>query len=95
MDNLATHKTKTIRDWFARHPRWHVHFTPDIGLLVQPSRAFLRLAHRPAATPRRAPLDPGNSKLPFWIDAVNDDPRLFRWTKSAAVFPRNHPALLP
>ena len=28
MDNYGTHKTKLIRDWFARRPRWHVHFTP-------------------------------------------------------------------
>ena len=27
-DNLATHKTPAIRDWLARHPRFHVHFTP-------------------------------------------------------------------
>jgi len=28
MDNYATHKTPAIRAWFARRPRWHVHFTP-------------------------------------------------------------------
>ena len=28
MDNYGTHKTKLIRDWFAKRPRWHVHFTP-------------------------------------------------------------------
>jgi transposase len=28
MDNYATHKTPAIRKWFARRPRWHVHFTP-------------------------------------------------------------------
>jgi transposase len=28
MDNYATHKTPAIRTWFARHPRWHIHFTP-------------------------------------------------------------------
>jgi transposase len=27
-DNLATHKTPAIRDWLARHPRFHLHFTP-------------------------------------------------------------------
>lgn len=28
MDNYATHKTKPIRDWLAKRPRWrHVHFT--------------------------------------------------------------------
>ena len=28
MDNYATHKTPAIRNWLARHPHWHVHFTP-------------------------------------------------------------------
>jgi transposase len=28
MDNYGTHKTPTIRNWFACHPRFHVHFTP-------------------------------------------------------------------
>ena len=27
-DNLATHKTPAISAWLARHPRFHVHFTP-------------------------------------------------------------------
>jgi transposase len=27
-DNLATYKTPAIRDWLARHPRFHLHFTP-------------------------------------------------------------------
>jgi transposase len=36
MDNDATHKTKPIRDWLAKHPRWHVHFTPT-GASRRPS----------------------------------------------------------
>ena len=28
MDNYGTHKTPSIKSWFARHPRFHVHFTP-------------------------------------------------------------------
>ncbi|MCX0275267.1 transposase [Nocardia zapadnayensis] len=27
-DNLATHKTPIVNEWLARHPRFHVHFTP-------------------------------------------------------------------
>ncbi len=27
-DNYGTHKTPAIQDWLARHPRFHVHFTP-------------------------------------------------------------------
>src|SRR5277367_927060 len=26
LDNYATHKTKEIRAWFVRHPRYHLHF---------------------------------------------------------------------
>ena len=28
MDNYSTHKTKLIRNWFAKRPRWHVHTRP-------------------------------------------------------------------
>ncbi len=28
LDNYGTHKTARIRGWLARHPRFHVHFTP-------------------------------------------------------------------
>src|SRR4051812_48143726 len=28
VDNYGTHKTATIRKWFAKRPRFHVHFTP-------------------------------------------------------------------
>jgi DDE superfamily endonuclease len=28
MDNYATHKHPTVKSWLARHPRFHLHFTP-------------------------------------------------------------------
>jgi len=28
MDNYGTHKVAKVRSWLARHPRYHVHFTP-------------------------------------------------------------------
>ena len=31
MDNYGTHKTALIRNWFAKRPRFHVHFTPTYG----------------------------------------------------------------
>jgi hypothetical protein len=27
-DNLSTHKTPAVRNWLAKHPRFHIHFTP-------------------------------------------------------------------
>ena len=31
LDNYSTHKTAIIRKWFAKRPRFHVHFTPTYG----------------------------------------------------------------
>src|SRR5678816_2435265 len=31
MDNYGTHKTASIRNWFAKRPRFHMHFTPTYG----------------------------------------------------------------
>src|SRR5262249_27436063 len=39
LDNYGTHKTPTVRRWFARHPRFHVHFTPT-------SASWLNLVER-------------------------------------------------
>jgi hypothetical protein len=37
MDNYGTHKTPSIKAWFARHPRFHVHFTPTSASWLNPS----------------------------------------------------------
>jgi transposase len=39
MDNYGTHKVTKVRMWLARHPRYHVHFTPTSG-------SWLNLAER-------------------------------------------------
>jgi transposase len=31
MDNYGTHKVAKVQAWLARHPRYHVHFTPTSG----------------------------------------------------------------
>ena len=84
MDNYATHKTDAIRNWFAKRPRWHVHFTPTsaswinqverfFGLLTE--KQLRRGVHRSTADLEQA--------IHAYIDTVNDDPKPFRWTKSA------------
>ena len=47
MDNSGTHKTPSIKAWFARHPRFHVHFTPtSASWLNQVERWFATLTER-------------------------------------------------
>jgi transposase len=43
MDNYATHKTKPIRDWLLKRPRWHVHFTPTGASWINQVERFFAL----------------------------------------------------
>ena len=43
MDNASSHKTKSIRDWFAKRPRWHVHFTPTSSSWINQVERFFAL----------------------------------------------------
>ena len=46
MDNASTHKTDSVKRWFARRPRYHIHFTPTGAFLVESSGAVLRRNHQ-------------------------------------------------
>ncbi len=84
MDNLATHKTKAIRDWFARHPRWHVHFTPTSASWInQVERFFARLTEKQLRRGVHRSTQELEGAIVTYIDTVNADPKPFRWTKSA------------
>ena len=84
MDNASSHKTKLIRDWFAKRPRWHCHFTPTSASWINQVERFFALlteqqikrgAHRSTAELEAA--------IEQYINAYNREPRPFRWTKSA------------
>ena len=55
MDNYGTHKTPLIRNWFAKRPRFHVHFTPTYGSWDQPRRTLVRRAHQQTTAARCSP----------------------------------------
>ena len=47
MDNYGTHKTPKVKRWFARHPRYHLHFTPtSASWLNQVERFFAEITWR-------------------------------------------------
>jgi transposase len=43
MDNYGTHKTKLIHNWFAKRPRWHVHYTPTAASWINQIERFFAL----------------------------------------------------
>jgi len=84
LDNYTTHKTATIRNWFAKRPRFNPHFTPTysswlnlverwFGLLTE--KQIRRGSHTSVVQLERA--------IQEFIDATNDSPKPFVWTKTA------------
>lgn len=84
MDNYATHKTQIIRDWLAKRPRWHAHFTPTSASWInQVERFFALLTERQIRRGVHRNLDALHKAITSFVDRHNDNPKPFRWTKSA------------
>jgi transposase len=84
LDNYATHKTKEIRAWFLRHPRYHLHFTPThSSWLNQVARWFALLSQRQIKPGSHYSVRELESAILEFIDAHNEQPKPFVWTKSA------------
>lgn len=84
MDNYGTHKTQLIRNWFAKRPRWHVHFTPtSASWLNQVERFFALLTERALRRGVFSSVRELEAAIMAYIDATNADPGPFRWTKTA------------
>ena len=81
MDNYGTHKVDRVRNWFSRHPRYHVHFTPTSGSwlnLVErlfgevTERCVRRGSHTGVRQLEKAMLD--------YLAQRNRNPKPFVWT---------------
>jgi len=84
MDNYATHKAPTVRNWLLKRPHWHVHHTPtSASWLNQVERFFALLTDRQPRRGVHRSLASLHDAITAFIDQHNADPKPFRWTKSA------------
>jgi transposase/transcriptional regulator with XRE-family HTH domain len=83
-DNYATHNTPEIRTWLARHPRFHVHFTPTgSSWMNQVERWFGLLTDKLIRRGVHTSVQALENDIKGWIATWNDNPRPFTWTKTA------------
>ena len=80
----ARTRPPAIRNWFARHPRFHVHFTPtSASWLNQVERWFATLTQS-LHPPRHPSLHaPARASIKHYLELNNADPKPFVWTKTA------------
>ena len=84
MDNYGTHKTPAIKNWLARHPRFHVHFTPtSASWLNQVERWFATLTQKYIRRGTHRSTRQLEQAIRHYIKTNNDNPRPFVWSKTA------------
>jgi transposase len=84
LDNASTHKTPLIHHWLARHPRYHLHFTPT-------SASWINLVERWFSLLTERQLRRGVHRSTVALEAAirnylihyNQQPKPFRWKKTA------------
>src|SRR5881392_2095858 len=83
-DNLSTHKTPAIKAWLARHPRFHIHFTPTGSSWInQVERWFSYLTTDLLQGGVYKSVQTLEKDIRAWIKLWNADPKPFVWKKTA------------
>lgn len=84
VDNYGTHKTAMIRKWFAKRPRFHVHFTPTYGSWINlVERWFAELTNQRIRRGAFRSVKELETAIRDYIDVHNEDPKPFVWTRTA------------
>jgi transposase len=84
MDNYSPHKTALIRNWFAKRPRFHVHFTPTYGSWISlVERWFAELTVKQIRRGAFRSVPQLKAAIEEFIEAHHANPKPFAWTKSA------------
>jgi transposase len=84
LDNYGTHKTAIIRNWLAKRPRFHVHFTPTYGSWLNlVERWFAELTNKRIRRGAFRSVRELESAIREFIEVHNEDPQPFVWTRTA------------
>lgn len=84
MDNYATHKTEKVKRWFAKRPRYHVHFTPtEASWLNQVERFFAEITAKRIRRGVFRSIPQLEKAINDYVTGHNENPKPFTWTATA------------
>src|SRR5215469_5518860 len=94
VDNYATHKHPKVERWLARHPRFHMHFTPtSCSWLNMVERFFRDLTDNRLRCGVFGSVEELIEAIGEYIDHHNANPKPFIWTaKAANILEKGKPA---
>ena len=83
-DNYGTHKHARVKNWLARRPRFHLHFTPTYSSwLNQVERWFALLTERQIRRGTHRSTVELEQAIRAYLEINNRNPTPFVWTKTA------------
>lgn len=84
LDNYGTHKTASIRNWLAKRPRFHVHFTPTSASWINlVERWFATLTDKQIRRSSHHSVRELEAAIKSYLALNNQAPNPFVWTKTA------------
>jgi hypothetical protein len=84
LDNYATHKHSNIKTWLAKHPRFHLHFTPtSASWFNQVERFFGLITQERIRRGVFTSVPQLEAAIHEYLDHHNANPKPFVWTTSA------------
>ena len=84
-DNYATHKHPAVQAWLAKHPRFHVHFTPtSASWLNRVERFFRDLSTQRLERGVFRSVPELTAAIKEYVTVHNKNPKPFIWTAKAA-----------
>jgi transposase len=84
-DNYSTHKHPKVRRWLARHPRFHMVFTPTSSSWLNMVERFFRdLTQQRIRRGVFHDVEDLIMAIGEYIDRYNEQPKAFVWTATAA-----------
>ena len=83
-DNYSTHSAPTTKRWLARNPRFQLHFTPThSSWLNQVETWFSILTTKKIKRGAHHSVKELQAAINEFLDAWNENPKPFKWTKTA------------
>jgi len=85
VDNYATHKHPEVQAWLAKHPRFHVHFTPTSSSWLNMVERFFRdITDKRIRRGVFKSVPDLEAAIDEYIAAHNTNPKAFIWTARAS-----------
>jgi transposase len=84
VDNSSIHTAPTVRRWLKLHARFQMHFTPTYSSWLNlVERWFAKLTNEALRRGSHGSTDALRQAIHAYLDATNDEPQPFVWTKTA------------